>query len=123
MMTFTEARRRIIAALQDGNFQHEIRAVTEGKNKNLLATNDVTRLEVIALLNRCRGNQHECESHHASDYPPVHIFKPTSQGEQWYVKAYIIIDVHVSNGGTGEPDVAVFISVHKSEHRRSGERG
>ena len=116
-MTFREARRCIVASLLDGNFQHEYRQVTEGKN--LLDTGEVTPAEVVALLQRCRGDQHTRGPHHLDRSILVHIFQPTRAGEQWYIKAYII-----ERSEEDKSDGAVFISVHKSESsaRRKGDR-
>jgi hypothetical protein len=116
-MKFTEARRRIIQALREGSYQHEARDVVEGKN--LLATGDVTSAEVAELLQRCRGDQHESQPHHFDDQVLVHFFKPTRQGEQWYIKAYLIGD---PDDEDDDPRVAVFISVHKSVYRYRGRR-
>lgn len=90
------------------------------EGKNLLATGEVTVDDVIGLLNRCRGDQHETTVNRVGDAPPVHIFKPTGGGEQWYVKAYVIVDV-AEDDDSGS-DVTVFISVHRSEHPGSGAR-
>ena len=113
MITFREARRRIVASLLDGSFQHEYRQVTQGKN--LLDTGEVTPAEVVTLLQRCRGDQHTRCPHHLDGAILVHIFQPTRADEQWYIKAYIIEESEEDRS-----DVAIFISVHKSEFRARG---
>lgn len=101
-MGFTETRKATIEALRDGRFQHEPRSYDDGKNR--LATGEVTVEEVITLLNRCRGNQHEKVRHHFDPSQIVHIFKPTLDGVQWYIKSYLIEQDGI---------LAVFISVHQ----------
>jgi hypothetical protein len=113
MMTFREARRRITEALQAGNFQHEYREVVEGKN--LLDTGEVTPAEVVDLLRRCRGDQHERRSHHFDESILVHIFQPIRGDERWYIKVYIIEGTEEA-----EADAAVFVSVHKSQIKGRG---
>jgi len=113
-MGFREARQRLVRSLLAGNYQHEIREVVEGKN--LLDTGEVSPDEVVALLQRCRGDQYDCAPHHAEPAVPVHVFRPVREGEQWYVKAYLLGE---DPDGT---DAAVFISVHKSGYTYRGRR-
>jgi hypothetical protein len=101
-MGFTESRKATVEALRDGRFQHEPRAYADGKN--MLATGEITAEEVIGLLNRCRGNQHETSPHHFDPTQTVDIFKPTAGGVRWYIKSYLFRDGEVT---------AVFISVHQ----------
>ena len=114
-MGFREARQRVIRSLVAGDYQFEIREVVEGKN--LLDTGEVTPAEVVALLQRCRGDQYSCAPHHADPSVPVHVFLPARGAEQWYIKAYLV--ARPPDEG-GEEDFAVFISVHKSVHRYRG---
>ena len=105
MKTFTEARRALIESLRAGDYRFELRMVVEAKN--LLATGDVTPGELIAVLNRCRGNQHRTSPHHAHRETLVHIFEPTTAAEAWYIKAYFV--------ALGDGHATVIISVHKQE--------
>lgn len=109
---FQDARHRVIRALRAGEYQHEIRAVVEGKN--LLDTGDVTADEVVLLLQRCRGDQYSSESHRAVSAVPVHIFRPVERGAQWYIKVYFL-DVDPP-----DTEAAVFISVHRSDYPYRG---
>ncbi len=101
-MGFKEVRRATIQALRDGRFQHEERAQAEGKN--LLASGEVSVEEVIALLQRCRGDQHRSSTHHFDRTQVVHIFRPVDGPARWYIKSYL-----VERDGIA----AVFISVHR----------
>src|SRR4051794_849836 len=102
MMGFLEARRATIQALRDGRFQHEERAQAE--DKNLLASGEVSVEEVVALLSRCRGDQHQTTRHHSDRTQPVDIFRPTDGQARWYIKSYLV----ELDGIT-----AFFISVHR----------
>ncbi len=101
-MGFNDVRARIILALGEGHFQHEERTQAEGKN--LLATGDISAEEIIELLRRCRGNQHQTGRHHFDSTQVIHIFKYTSPSIRWYIKAYLADQDGV---------MAVFISVHQ----------
>ena len=103
-MGFNDAIRETIAALEDGRFQHEERPQAEGKN--LLASGGVSVAEVVSLLRRCRGDQHNVTPHHYDPDQPVHVFKPKRGQERWYIKSYLLECDGVE---------AVFISVHPSE--------
>ena len=102
-MGFKDVRARIILSRIEGHFQHEERAQAEGKN--LLATGDISVEEIIELLRRCRGNQHQTGRHHSDSTQVIHIFKPTINSIRWYIKAYIVDQDGVT---------AIFISVHRS---------
>jgi hypothetical protein len=114
-MGFRDARQRVIRSLLAGDYQFEIREVVEGKN--LLEMGEVTPAEIVALLQRCRGDQYRCAPHHADASVPVHVFLPVQMGEQWYIKAYLVAGVPDEQV---EGDIAVFISVHKSVFRPRG---
>lgn len=101
-MGFKEVRSKVIQALVDGRFSHEERSLAEGKN--LLATGDVAPADVVALLKRCRGDQHTESPHHVLPTKTVHIFKPNSASGRWYIKCYVVEMDGVE---------AVFISVHQ----------
>jgi len=106
-MSFNDARRDAIRAIEEGHIQHEAR--DEVDEKNLLATGEVTPEQVVRLLKSCRGTQHSCKPHHQVPTIDVHVFKPEASlghGQpkaRWYIKLYFI-----------EPNVW-FISVHGSK--------
>ena len=58
LMGFTDARRKAIDSLRSGLFRCEDDQVADGRN--LLGALVVTPEEVVELLQRCRGSQHEC---------------------------------------------------------------
>lgn len=92
---FNAVKRAVIAALQEGNYQHEARASIDVKN--LLATGEVSAEEVLGVIRRCNGSHHTCSPHHRFPAIPCHLIK--AQG--WYVKFYFL-DPHT-----------VFVSVHQ----------
>ena len=102
LMSFKEARSRLIAALAVGDYEHEARqALAE---KNLLAIGTVTAGFVIRLLRKARGHDHRESAHHWDDSVTVHSFRCRDGNDLWYIKAYFI-----------ESTGAVFICVHRSE--------
>lgn len=103
-MGFRDARRRLIAALQAGAYQHE--ALDIRQEKNLLGLGEIEEEAVITLLRRTRGDQYQNSPHHWDRSTTVHVFRPQYEGERWYIKAYFL----ESEGGG-----AVFISVHRQE--------
>jgi hypothetical protein len=100
-MGFREAKAALIAALQQGAYGHEPREVQE--EKNLLAMGEVTEAFVIELVRKSTGNAYSVSPHHADASVDVHLFKPTKDGQRWYVKAYFTPDKS-----------AMFISVHRT---------
>jgi hypothetical protein len=106
-MGFKETKRRVVAALREGRFRHERSGVASGKN--LLATGEVTVDEVVALLERCRGNQYSVRTHHFDAKITVHVCCPRHRKEEWYIKFYFLNE---EDAGT------LFMSVHKSVYRR-----
>jgi hypothetical protein len=93
---FTMAKRRVIAALLSGQFQHEA-SRSDVAVKNLLLTGVVSAAEVCALIRRARGQDHRASAHHQVPGVVVHVIRR----EGWYVKFYFL-----------DPDV-IFISVHR----------
>lgn len=91
----------LITALESGDFGHEPRDVQE--EKNLLAIGEVSASFVVKLLQRTGGQNYGSSPHHADASVDVHVFNPTVEDEEWYVKAYFSPD-----------ESAVFISVHRS---------
>jgi hypothetical protein len=102
-MGFTETRRATIEALRDGRFEHEERDQAEGKN--LLATGEVSVDDVIGLLERCKGTQHESRPHHLDPEQQIDVFRPKLGTVRWYIKTYL---------ADWDGIVAVIISVHRS---------
>ena len=49
------------------------------------------------------GNSYSVSLHHADASVAVHVFKPTKDGQRWYVKAYFTPDKS-----------AMFVSVHRT---------
>lgn len=93
-MPWKEAKRAVIECLIEGSIQYELRDHINLKNK--LSTGEVSRQQVIDLLRRARGNEHNESPHHVHKTVTVHVVKT----RRWYIKWYIL-----------DPD-AVFISVH-----------
>jgi hypothetical protein len=95
-------RAALIAAVESGEFQHEMRdSLSE---KNLLAIGEVTEAEVIQMLWRTKGDQYSSSRHDWDADTLVHVFRPEMDGERWYIKAYFLDPRDQS---------AMFISVHK----------
>lgn len=93
-MGWKTVRAQVISALKNGTFQHETRQNID--TKNLLQMGRITPDAVRALLEKARGTNYKCSSHHQVPGVIVHIV--TVDG--WYIKFYLI-----------DPD-AIFISVH-----------
>ena len=94
-MAYRTAKRSILKALREGNFQHESRGDIDVKN--LLAMGKVSAKEVAQLIADSDGTMHVQSPHHTVKEVMVHIIKVNG----WYIKFYFL-----------EPD-AWFISVHK----------
>jgi hypothetical protein len=92
---FREAKRRVLQALREGRFQHEVRGRID--EKNLLLTGMVTAEFVASVIVRCRGQDHSMSAHHADAAVTVHVLRR----DGWYIKFYFV-----------DPDT-FFISVHK----------
>ena len=94
-MGYNDAKRRVIADLNAGAFQHEARDGIDVKNK--LAGGEVTAADVCRFVKRSRGTGYSCSPHHADKAIDVHVI--VSVG--WYIKFYFV-----------DPDT-MFISVHE----------
>lgn len=94
-MGYRTAKRNILKALKEGNFQHESRGDIDVKN--LLAMGKVSAKEVAALIAASDRTMHVQSPHHIVKEVVVHVIKVNG----WYIKFYFL-----------EPD-AWFISVHK----------
>lgn len=92
---FKEAKRKVIAALENGTYQHEARANIN--TKNLLQVGDVSPEQICAVLRNCQGQDHSSSAHHQVASIQVHVIKR----DGWYIKFYFV-----------DPDT-VFISVHQ----------
>ena len=101
-MGLRDARKQFIEALREGRFSAEPREAQE--ETNLLAVGEVTAEFVIFLINRTKGHEYSTDHHDFDKEIEVHVFRPQTEQEQWYVKGYLI------------SEDAVFISVHKSRH-------
>lgn len=95
-MGFKEAKRRLIAALITGAYQHESDR-SDIDTKNLLLTGKVTATEICDVMKRSQGRNHSSSPHHHVPGVEVHVI--TRDG--WYVKFYFV-----------DPDT-IFISVHQ----------
>lgn len=93
---FKEAKRKVIAALQSGAYQHEATR-SNVDTKNLLLMGLVTAEQICDVLKRCQGQDHQSSPHHQVPSIEVHII----QRDGWYIKFYFV-----------DPDT-VFISVHQ----------
>lgn len=92
---FKEAKRKVIAALKNGAYQHEARDNID--TKNLLQMGSVSAAQVCDLLRVCQGQDHSSSPHHQAPDIQVHVVRR----DGWYIKFYFV-----------DPDT-VFISVHQ----------
>lgn len=106
-MGFSEAKPTVVAALREGNFEHEAReALAE---KNLLAVGDVDANEVAAVVLKTRSEDYGESPHHWDQSVVVHTFTPTVREERWYIKVYFVET-------DGDDRKAMFISVHRARN-------
>ena len=104
-MGFSAAKAAVVAALHEGNFEHEAReALAE---KNLLAVGDVDASEVAELVIKTRSEDYRESPHHWDQSVLVHTFRPTVREERWYIKVYFVET-------DGDDRKAMFISVHRA---------
>ena len=92
---FKAVKRAVIDALEEGSYQHEARGAVDVKN--LLATGEVSATEVLDVIRRSNGTNHECSPLHRNATIDCHLIKASG----WYVKFYFV-----------EP-TTIFISVHQ----------
>lgn len=95
-MSFNDAKTKVIAAIRSKRFRHEHRKDLVGKN--LLATDEVSLEEAVAILARTRGTEASCSPHHFDPSIEVWVFRPAG----WYIKFYLVGSCY-------------FISFHRSE--------
>ena len=94
-MGFNDVKKQVIGALKAGTYLHEVRS--DISVKNLLAMGEVAVDDIIAVVKKSGGHEHQSSPHHRE--PKVDVNVITSGG--WYIKFYFI-----------EPDTW-FISVHQ----------
>lgn len=94
-MGFKLVKEKVIAALLQGSYEHEVRMDIDEKNK--LQNGEVTAQFVIDLIRKSTGNDYSSSPHHQDSRVQVHVIEKN----QWYVKFYFI-----------DP-ATVFISVHQ----------
>ena len=94
-MGFKAIKHQIIGCLNNGNISHDERKDID--IKNLLATGDMVPQEIIEILKKSRGNEHQSSPHHYDLSITVHVVKTS----EWYIKWYF-----------SDPN-SIFISVHK----------
>jgi hypothetical protein len=92
---FKIAKRKVIAALESGTYQHESERESVD-TKNLLLMGGVTPANIIEVIQKSRGQDHSCTAHHQIVSVWVHVIRR----DGWYIKFYFL-----------EPDT-IFISVH-----------
>ena len=93
---FKAAKQKVLAALRNGTYQHEV-SRSGVAVKNLLLTGQVTSGDICDLIERSRGQDHSASPHHTDGSILVHVIRR----EGWYVKFYFL-----------DPDT-IFISVHR----------
>jgi hypothetical protein len=104
-MGFADVRRLVIACLDAGRFDVEIRK--QMSEKNLLATGAVSVEEVKQMIGRCTGHQYKARPMTEDPDTLKHELKPVIAGRQWFIRFYF---VHAPD------ELAMFISVHPSAH-------
>jgi len=92
---FSAAKRKLLAALASGDFQHEVRDAIDVKN--VLATGQLSVAELVAIVRRANGLEHSTSPHHGDASIMVHVFRTGG----WYIKFYFL-----------DPST-FFISVHQ----------
>ena len=70
---FTEAKRRVIAALDSGRYQHAAR--NEIETKNQLQTGQISASSLRSVLIRSKGQHHFSSPHHVASNIEVHVIK------------------------------------------------
>ena len=92
---FKEAKRRAIEALRNKTYQ--IAERREIETKNLLYGNSISEEDVIEIIIKCRGQDHEIRPHDMVKTVDVHILRK----DGWYIKFYFL-----------DPET-FFLSVHR----------
>ena len=86
-MGFKDAKRAFLRALEEDDVIHDQRSIEE---KNWIANNKLTLARAREILVCARGDQASCSPHHFLVGTDVWIFKPVHDGQQWYVKGYLL---------------------------------
>ncbi|MHB2019990.1 MAG: hypothetical protein ACYCW6_23870 [Candidatus Xenobia bacterium] len=94
-MSFTDARRKVVEALRNGNVFHVARKDME--EKNWLWARRISREEAAAIIEGTRGTQFSCSPYHQDPSVEVLVFRPSDS----HIKCYL------RNG-------VWFISFHKA---------
>ena len=94
-MGFKAAKKAVLTALKDGDYQHADR--NEIDVKNLLAVGEVSAEDVMKVIKRCDGTHYESSPHHQIKDVECHVIK----AHGWYIKFYFV-----------DP-ATFFISVHQ----------
>ncbi len=97
-MGFNEIKYQVIHCLKNGNILYAERK--DINVKNLLAIGEITTQDLIGILKKSKGNEHQSSPHHYDPNINVHIIKTSYSGVTWYIKWYF-----------DEPN-SIFISVH-----------
>lgn len=93
-MGFTAVKHKLLQALSEGDYQHELRDGIDVKNA--LAMGALSADALAEIVKRCRGSDHSSSPHHGDASITVHVLKTAG----WYIKFYFL-----------DPST-VFISVH-----------
>lgn len=98
-MTFTEAKRAFLGALQEDRFVAVPRL--GDSDKNLLAQGVVDKEFLMTLIARTKGHEYQSSFHHQDPTVQMHVFKPMLGDVRWYVKGYLLgtlwlVSVHPS---------------------------
>lgn len=94
-VSYSSAKKKVLAALKNGNYLHEARNQIDEKNK--LQCGDITPEFVVDLILKSRGHQHSSSPHHQDQTVTVHVIRTKG----WYIKFYFV-----------DPET-IFISVHQ----------
>lgn len=92
---FSEAKQKLLAALESGDYQHEVRDRIEVKNA--LVTGQVSASDLALIVRKTNGLCHSMSPHHGDAAITVHLIKT----DGWYIKFYFL-----------DPST-IFISVHQ----------
>ena len=79
-MGFKFVKEKVIKALLEGAYEHEVRLDIDEKNK--LQNGEVSAQFVIDLIRRSTGNDYSSSPHHQDSRVEVHVIARN----EWYVK-------------------------------------
>lgn len=86
-MGFKKVKSAFLTALENNSLTHETR--TSIGEKNWIASGRLSTEEARAIVALTTGNQANSSQHHFDPNIDVWVFKPTHQGQRWYVKGYL----------------------------------